>query len=115
MTVRRNAAERRAATALDLARSDGRDAPIEIVDYDSSWPVRFRVEATRLAEIAAVIKLDHIGSTALPGLPAKPIIDVISASGWPTTARATRSPKRRTFDASKPPSDASERSPRSYT
>ena len=74
----RESAERRAAGARDLASSDQRDAPVEIADYDPSWPRRFGAEAARLAEIVAGLELHHIGSTAVPGLAAKPIIDMMA-------------------------------------
>ena len=74
----RESAERRAAGARDLASSHQRDAPVEIEDYDPSWPGRFGAEAARLAEIVAGLELHHIGSTAVPGLAAKPIIDMMA-------------------------------------
>jgi GrpB-like predicted nucleotidyltransferase (UPF0157 family) len=53
-------------------------APIEVVDYDPSWPATFaairdRVGAT-LGPVAVAI--EHVGSTSVPGLPAKPVIDI---------------------------------------
>ncbi len=52
--------------------------PIFVVPYDPRWPERFRALGTALrgalGEIA--LRIDHIGSTAVPGLAAKPIIDV---------------------------------------
>lgn len=78
MTASQDSVERRSASALDLARSGGRDARIEIAEYDSSWPERFEAEATRLSEIVADVAVHHIGSTAVPGLPAKPIIDMMA-------------------------------------
>lgn len=47
-------------------------------DYDPAWPHRFAALARRLrAELGAVgLRIDHIGSTAVPDLAAKPIIDV---------------------------------------
>lgn len=51
---------------------------IEIVPYDPSWPERFvRLGADlrdALGDVA--VRIDHIGSTAVPGLAAKPILDV---------------------------------------
>ncbi len=73
-----NPAERRAAGARDLTRSGQHDALIEIVEYDPSWPARFEAEAVRLAEFVPDLKLHHIGSTAVPGLAAKPIIDMMA-------------------------------------
>ena len=51
---------------------------IEIVAYDPGWPAAFDAEARRLraalGELA--LRIDHNGSTAVPGLAAKPIIDI---------------------------------------
>lgn len=54
------------------------DATIEIVDYDPAWPARFEREAERMAELLGdrVVTVEHLGSTAAPGLAAKPIIDI---------------------------------------
>jgi GrpB-like predicted nucleotidyltransferase (UPF0157 family) len=49
--------------------------PVIIVDYDPAWPARFAAEAERLIGIAPLI--EHIGSTAIPGLAAKPVIDIL--------------------------------------
>jgi GrpB-like predicted nucleotidyltransferase (UPF0157 family) len=56
-------------------------APIEIVSYDPVWPTRFLEEATILHRALAawlVGPIEHIGSTAVPGLSAKPVIDIIA-------------------------------------
>src|ERR1700722_4946845 len=55
---------------------------VEIVDYDSRWPLLFDEEARRLREVldpSLVVGLEHFGSTAIPGLSAKPIIDILVA------------------------------------
>ncbi|KZN24049.1 hypothetical protein A4G99_06150 [Haladaptatus sp. R4] len=54
------------------------DIRIEIVEYDPEWPVHFEREATRMEEILGehVVSIEHIGSTSVPGLPAKPIVDI---------------------------------------
>ena len=51
---------------------------IELVTYDSTWPARFGEEAARLWSGCGpgVLRIDHVGSTSVPGLAAKPIIDV---------------------------------------
>jgi GrpB-like predicted nucleotidyltransferase (UPF0157 family) len=54
-----------------------REAPIVIVDYDPAWPERFAAEAARLEPILGR-RVDHIGSTAVPGLAAKPVIDLMA-------------------------------------
>jgi GrpB-like predicted nucleotidyltransferase (UPF0157 family) len=76
VTSEREADERRAAARRDLA--GGRDAPVELVEYDDSWPGRFAAEAARLADVAPGVAWHHIGSTAVPGLAAKPIIDMMA-------------------------------------
>jgi GrpB-like predicted nucleotidyltransferase (UPF0157 family) len=55
-----------------------RDEPIEIVTYDLDWPDRFEEIRARLAAalVPTALRIDHVGSTAVPGLAAKPIIDV---------------------------------------
>jgi GrpB-like predicted nucleotidyltransferase (UPF0157 family) len=52
--------------------------PIEIVVYDEKWPQLFAAWRERLANAlgATAIRIEHVGSTAVPGLPAKPIIDI---------------------------------------
>lgn len=52
---------------------------IEIVEYDPAWPGRYEHEAAliRGALGAAVRVLEHAGSTAVPGLAAKPVIDIV--------------------------------------
>lgn len=53
--------------------------PILIVDYDSSWPVRFQEHAVRISAAlgAKALDIQHVGSTSVPGLAAKPIIDIV--------------------------------------
>jgi GrpB-like predicted nucleotidyltransferase (UPF0157 family) len=71
--------DRRSAAAEDLARSGGRGAPVEIVEYDAAWPAAFAAERERLAPLLADgVRLHHFGSTAVPGLAAKPVIDMIA-------------------------------------
>ena len=52
---------------------------ILIVDYDSGWPEHFEREADRLQRVLGdrALQIEHIGSTAVPGLAAKPIIDIL--------------------------------------
>jgi GrpB-like predicted nucleotidyltransferase (UPF0157 family) len=53
-------------------------APIEIVEYDESWPADFERLRSRLtAALGPVaLEIEHVGSTAVPGLAAKPKLDV---------------------------------------
>jgi GrpB-like predicted nucleotidyltransferase (UPF0157 family) len=76
-----------------------------VVGYDPGWPAAFeRLRATLVDRLGSTARrIDHVGSTAVPGLAAKPIIDVqvsvpdvddepafraaIEALGWPLRAR----------------------------
>lgn len=53
--------------------------PIHIADYDPEWPRLFEAESARLQAAlgARVLLLEHIGSTSVPGLAAKPRIDIL--------------------------------------
>ena len=65
---------------LEFMPTSGRAAmdPIEVVPYDARWPVTFREWRDRLANAlgTAAVSIEHIGSTAVPGLAAKPVIDI---------------------------------------
>ena len=55
------------------------DDTIHLAEYDEAWPQLFALEAERLrAALGAVaLRVEHIGSTSVPGLAAKPIIDIV--------------------------------------
>ena len=55
------------------------DAPIQLADYDTEWPTLFQREAQRIREAlgSSVMQLEHVGSTSVPGLAAKPLIDIV--------------------------------------
>ena len=52
---------------------------IWIVDYDSQWGALFEREAARIRSVLSVsaLRIEHVGSTSVPGLAAKPIIDIV--------------------------------------
>ena len=53
---------------------------IDVVDHDESWPSLFDSEVARLFSYfppGSIRRIEHIGSTAVPGLAAKPIIDIL--------------------------------------
>jgi GrpB-like predicted nucleotidyltransferase (UPF0157 family) len=55
---------------------------VEVVNYDPRWPTLFDEEANRLRaalDPSLISGLEHFGSTAVPGLSAKPIIDILIA------------------------------------
>ena len=55
---------------------------IVVVEYDPSWPARYERERASIVEalddvMEGIAAIEHVGSTAVPGLAAKPIIDII--------------------------------------
>lgn len=57
------------------------NGPIALSAYDPQWPLRYAALAReiRSASGAAVLQLEHVGSTSVPGLSAKPVIDIVLA------------------------------------
>src|SRR5918997_1426343 len=52
---------------------------VVVADYDPAWPERFRCEETKIRAALGerALAIEHIGSTSVPGLAAKPIVDVL--------------------------------------
>jgi len=74
---------------------------VEIVDYDPRWPLLFDEEAKRLRAVldpSLIVGLEHFGSTAIPGLSAKPIIVILIAVRSLVAAQATFVEALRTLD-----------------
>ena len=60
-----------------VAGRDRAAEPVTVVPYDSAWAGRFQSWRQRLADVLpAARRIDHVGSTAVPGLAAKPVVDV---------------------------------------
>jgi GrpB-like predicted nucleotidyltransferase (UPF0157 family) len=62
---------------------------VRVVPYDDRWPALFEGEAARIADAVATaglpaLALEHVGSTAVPGLAAKPVLDI--AAGYAASA-----------------------------
>lgn len=78
----RHALARRALPVLypgaQLVEGSERGDPLTVVPYDPSWPAAFLTWRRRIADVlgAAALSVEHVGSTSVPGLPAKPVIDV---------------------------------------
>lgn len=55
------------------------NAPITIAEYDPEWPQLFAREADRLRTVlgSSALLIEHVGSTSIPGLAAKPIVDIL--------------------------------------
>jgi GrpB-like predicted nucleotidyltransferase (UPF0157 family) len=70
--------EIRAVTVGDLVPLAG---PIVLEPYDPQWPERFAQESSRLRAALGdrALLVEHVGSTSVPGLIAKPIIDIVLA------------------------------------
>ena len=68
----------RAVTIGELQVVNG---PVELAEYDPGWPSRYEREAARIRSVLGprVRLLEHVGSTSVPGLAAKPIIDIVLA------------------------------------
>ncbi len=65
--------------AVHIGEHVPRGGPIQIVDYDPAWPRLFEREAKRIQAALGerVLLLEHVGSTSVPGLAAKPRIDLL--------------------------------------
>ena len=61
---------------------------VALVPYDEQWPALFATEQERLLRLfpRQLLQVEHFGSTAVPGIPAKPIIDILA--GVPSMAVA---------------------------
>ena len=66
----------RAAHVGEVKRLDGL---VLIVDYDPRWVELFERQAARIRAVLAeqALQIEHVGSTSVPGLPAKPVIDIV--------------------------------------
>jgi GrpB-like predicted nucleotidyltransferase (UPF0157 family) len=55
------------------------DAPIHLSEYDPEWPRLFSREADRVRGLlgGVAVAIEHVGSTSVPGLVAKPVIDMV--------------------------------------
>ena len=61
-------------------QSAGTEEEVRLVAYDPSWPAKFEAERADLLDCIgawAVGGIHHVGSTSVPGLPAKPVIDIL--------------------------------------
>jgi GrpB-like predicted nucleotidyltransferase (UPF0157 family) len=70
--------ERQVASGEVELLGEGTGLPVELVDPDPGWPYRFEELRARLAATLGpvAVRIDHVGSTSVPGLVAKPILDV---------------------------------------
>jgi GrpB-like predicted nucleotidyltransferase (UPF0157 family) len=68
-----------ALAAITVGRPERLDGAVELVEHDPAWPGLYRAEEARIAAALGSVarRVEHVGSTAVPGLPAKPVIDVV--------------------------------------
>jgi GrpB-like predicted nucleotidyltransferase (UPF0157 family) len=75
------------------------DEPVVCIEYDPRWPSRFEEERALLDRVLAPWLdssggIHHVGSTAIPGIAAKPIIDIVAGVRDLDDARAALEPLR---------------------
>jgi GrpB-like predicted nucleotidyltransferase (UPF0157 family) len=65
--------------AVRVGAMPAHNAPIRLLDYTPEWAALFISEAARVRRVLGdrVLMLEHVGSTSVPGLAAKPIIDML--------------------------------------
>jgi GrpB-like predicted nucleotidyltransferase (UPF0157 family) len=65
--------------AITVGTLEPHNALITLAEYDPDWPRLFRREAARLRSVlgAEALRIEHVGSTSVPGLAAKPIVDIL--------------------------------------
>lgn len=55
---------------------------VELIPYDPAWPALYDAEAERLRSAlpaGLILAMEHFNGTAIPGMPTKPIIDILMA------------------------------------
>ena len=71
---------------LDQVLIGGREKrEVVIAEYDDAWPARFEAERARIGAAlgSRALRIEHVGSTSVPGLAAKPIVDILVAVADP--------------------------------
>jgi GrpB-like predicted nucleotidyltransferase (UPF0157 family) len=71
---------------LELVEASVTRARVTLVDYDPAWPERFARERKRIRDALGerAVLVEHAGSTSVPGMAAKPIVDIVLAVPDPT-------------------------------
>ncbi len=78
---------------MDVGSTEPSKEPsvLRLAPYDESWVRSYEVEAAQLRLVfgSMLVQIEHVGSTAVPGLVAKPIIDMLAAvTNWDGFDRA---------------------------
>ena len=90
--ARRSPVEFVLSTNAHFERGRSADDDVRLVDYDPGWPAQFEKMASRLRRTipaGIALRVERYGSTAIPGMPAKPVIDILVEV--PSWAEARRS------------------------
>ena len=68
-----------AATASDHHIQSPLNDPVEVTDYDPAWSDLFQLERRQICPVLGrmAVAIEHVGSTAVPGLAAKPVLDIL--------------------------------------
>jgi GrpB-like predicted nucleotidyltransferase (UPF0157 family) len=84
----------RRLTAAHVATPARLDGPVLLADYDPAWPALYEREAARIRAVLGdrVLLLEHVGSTSVPGLAAKPVIDILLVVADPADEAAYVTP-----------------------
>ena len=67
-------------------------------DHDPAWAPLFRLEERRLSDLSGKATVHHIGSTSVPGLASKPILDLMVVAPRPTSTMVTGALLRAGYD-----------------
>ena len=64
--------------AVTIGEREPHNAQVELVDYDEEWPALYRREEEKIRAALGerALSVEHVGSTSVPGLPAKPVLDI---------------------------------------
>ena len=64
--------------AVTIGELQEHNATVDLAEYDPEWPRLFEREATRIRHALGerALRIEHVGSTSVPGLAAKPVIDI---------------------------------------
>jgi GrpB-like predicted nucleotidyltransferase (UPF0157 family) len=67
--------------AITIEKVIPHNGPITLAEYNPSWPALFAREAARIRAVLgdAAVRVEHVGSSSVPGLAAKPVIDILLA------------------------------------
>jgi hypothetical protein len=84
---------------------DDRFDPAVRIDYEAAWPALAEAELHRIEETlgGVAVRLEHVGSTAVPGLAAKPILDLLPPSLRSSLGSFTCTSARPAASTSSPP------------